>query len=176
MKRIILLLFIGLTVMACTNTPQQIDTETQMVMHKLIERSHPDSVKKYLNYYAAKYELPTDFSEIADGHYRGASPYDDYGYKHQVEFEVSDGKLLDINYDEVHKDGHSKKSDTTYNAQMNENAYGSAPVVTYDEYEQRLLDAQRFGEVDAIAGATYSLYRLEYAVWRAVLNGPQKKN
>ena len=160
MKKMLILALGFIFAISCVNQKNEVDAETLMVMHKLIERSHPDTVDKYLDYYAGKYH--------------GESPYDDYMYKHIVSFTVENSKLSEIEYDEVHEDGHSKKSDSVYNAEMNNNAYGSAPRVTYDNYEKQLLEHQNFKDVDAISGATYSKYRLKYAFWRAVLNGPGK--
>ncbi|MDZ7776871.1 MAG: FMN-binding protein [Bacteroidales bacterium] len=57
---------------------------------------------------------------------------------------------------------------------MNANVYGSAPALAYDKYEKRLLDKQRFSDIDAVSGATYSLQRLKYAVWLAIISGPQQ--
>lgn len=173
MKNIVILALGLLFIYSCSNTEKDIDTETLMVMHKLIERSHPDTVDKYLDYYAERYQLPTDFKALPDGKYYGESPYDDYKYKHIVNFTIEDGRLSEIEYDEVHEDGHSKTADSSYNADMNDNVYGSAPRLTYDNYEKQLLENQDFKKVDAISGATYSKYRLKYAFWRAVLNGPK---
>jgi len=174
MKKMLILALGFIFAISCVNQKNEVDAKTLMVMHKLIERSHPDTVDKYLDYYAGKYQLPVEFSKLADGKYHGESPYDDYMYKHIVSFTVENSKLSEIEYDEVHEDGHSKKSDSVYNAEMNNNAYGSAPRVTYDNYEKQLLEHQNFKDVDAISGATYSKYRLKYAFWRAVLNGPGK--
>lgn len=172
---LVIVVALSLLFSSCKSSSDQPDNEELMVMHKLIERSHPDTVGKYLTYYGHKYKLPDAFGNIEDGSYHGASPYDDYDYLHMVDFTIEDGLLTAISYDEVHRDGHSKKSDSTYNAEMNNNVYGSAPAMAYDKYESRLLENQNFTDIDAISGATYSKYRLKYAVWRAVLQGPVKQ-
>jgi len=157
---------------SCNQTMERPDSEELMIMHKIIERSRPDSVGKYLNYYHQKYDLPYQFTNVSEGNYQGASPYDDFDYKHAIDFTVEDGKVTSVEYDEIHKDGHSKTSDSAYNAEMNANAYGSAPRITYDTYAKQLINKQDIRELDAISGATYSMYRIQYAIVRAVLNGP----
>jgi len=111
-----------------------------MIIHKMIERSHPDTVEKYMTYYGQKYGLPDGFTDLKDGIYSSTSPYDDYHYRHDVDFEIANGQLIAISYDGINRDGHSKKSDSVYNEAMNANVYGSAPSLAYDKYEKRLLD------------------------------------
>lgn len=172
---LVIIVALSLLLSSCNSSSNQPDHEELMVIHKLIERSHPDTVGKYLTYYGQKYNLPDAFSNIDDGTYQGVSPYDDYNYCHMVDFTIEDGLLKAISYDEVHQDGHSKKSDSSYNKEMNNNVYGSAPAMAYDKYENRLLEHQNIADIDAVSGATYSMYRLKYAVWRAVLNGPEQQ-
>jgi len=172
MKKILLIIPAFLLIISCNQRQNTPDQEELLIMHKLVERTRPDSVGKYMNYYYQKYDLPYTFSELPDGKYHGESPYDDFDYKHIISLKVEDGKVTKVEYDEIHRDGHSKTSDSSYNAEMNANAYGSAPRVTYNKYEQQLIDKQDFSKLDAISGATYSRYRLQYAALKAILNGP----
>ena len=175
MKKILFFIPAFLIIFSCNQTIKRPDNEELLIMHKIIERSRPDSVGKYIDYYSQKYDLPYQFAHIPDGKYHGESPYDDFDYKHIISFKVKDGRITQVEYDEVHRDGHSKTSDSSYNAEMNANAYGSAPEFTYDKYEQQLLDKQNLKELDAISGATYSRYRMHYAALLAILEGPVSK-
>lgn len=145
-----------------------------MVMHFLIERTSPDTVKKYVNYYVQQYDLPQTARKMKDGVYTGASPYDDYGYRHEIHFTVKDGQFTGITYDELKSDGHSKASDTSYCRQMNEAVMGSAPSLTYPNYIRQLSQKQDLSKIDGVTGATYSLYRFRYAAMKALMNGPEK--
>jgi major membrane immunogen (membrane-anchored lipoprotein) len=145
-------------------------TDMQLVMiHQLIERTHTDTVKKYLNDYITRYNVPVSAKGLPDGNYAGESPYDDYGYKHIISIVIKDGLIDSVFYDEVYKDGHSKTADTAYCRRMNENVSGSAPAITYPVYATELTKKQNIQQVDAISGATYSLYRMQYAAILAFL-------
>ena len=113
------------------------------------------------------YNLPVNTDSTADGTYTGVSPYDQFDYKHEVEITIEDQKITAVNYNEVHKDGSDKKSDKKYNEQMS--ASGTSPAVAYPQMEKQLLDKQDMWEVDAVSGATYSLYRFRYAVTLALV-------
>ena len=169
------LYFISLILFAVACNPKNhIHDEDLMVMHFLIERTSPDTVKKYINYYVHQYDLPQTAREAKDGEYTGASPYDDYGYKHVIHFTIRKGQFTNIAYDEVKSDGHSKATDTSYCRQMNDAVMGSAPNLTYPNYIRQLSQKQNLSKIDGVTGATYSLYRFRYAAMKALLNGPAK--
>ena len=113
------------------------------------------------------YDLPVSTERAADGTYTGESPYDQFDYKHVVEITIEDQKITAVNYNEVHKDGSDKKSDKEYNEQMS--AVGTSPAIAYPDMEKQLVEKQEMWEVDAISGATYSLYRFRYAVTLALM-------
>lgn len=113
------------------------------------------------------YNLPVDTERTADGTFIGESPYDQFDYKHVVEITIEDQKITAIDYNEVHKDGSDKKTDTAYNEQMS--ASGTTPAEAYPQMEKQLLDTQDMWEVDAVSGATYSLYRFRYALTVALV-------
>jgi major membrane immunogen (membrane-anchored lipoprotein) len=46
---------------------------------------------------------------------------------------------------------------------------GTSPQIAYPRYEKQLLETQNLLEVDAVSGATYSLYRLRYAITIALI-------
>ena len=46
---------------------------------------------------------------------------------------------------------------------------GTSPALAYPKMEQSLVDRQNFEQVDAVSGASYSLYRFRYAVMEALI-------
>ena len=84
-----------------------------------------------------------------------------------VDVVVKDGKITEVEYNEIHKDGSDKKSDKKYNEEMSK--AGTSPAIAYPEMEKQLLEKQEMWEVDATSGATYSLYRFRYAVTVALV-------
>lgn len=140
-------------------------------LHLIIERSSIDTVKVQYAKIMAAMELPLTNFKLPDGHYHGASPYDDYNYKHEVTFEVKEGKLISVDYDEVHKLGNGKQNDTTYCKKMS--VSGTTPAIAYPIYEKALIQTQNAEAIDAVSGASYSLYRLKLAIAYAILNEPQ---
>ena len=113
------------------------------------------------------YNLPTNCDGVADGTYTGVSPYDQFEYRHVVELTIKDGKITEVVYNEVHRDGSDKKSDKKYNEEMS--VMGTSPAIAYPEMEKQLLEKQDMWEVDATTGATYSLYRFRYCVTLALI-------
>ncbi len=49
---------------------------------------------------------------------------------------------------------------------------GTTPAIAYPIYEKALLQTQNAEAIDAVSGASYSLYRLKLAIAYAILNGP----
>ncbi len=139
-------------------------------LHLIIERSSIDSVKVHYAKIMTALNLPLTSLKLPDGQYHGESPYDDYNYKHEVTFEVKEGKLISVDYDEVHKLGNGKQNDTTYCKKMS--VSGTTPAIAYPIYEKALLQTQNAEAIDAVSGASYSLYRLKLAIAYALLNGP----
>ena len=77
-------------------------------IHWIIERSEMNKVRLEFQKICDENNFSSLVSRLKDGTYKGATPADDYGYKHEVVFEMKNGKLISVDYDEVHKDGHSK--------------------------------------------------------------------
>jgi major membrane immunogen (membrane-anchored lipoprotein) len=136
-------------------------------LHFIIETSPISRVDSVFKQMIANYDLPIDASDCQDGTYSGESPYDAYDYKHVVTIEIEYGKITDVQYDEVHRDGTSKQSDSEYNIAMK--VAGTSPAEAYPKMEKQLLKKQDLLNVDAVTGATYSLYRFRYAVTIALL-------
>jgi major membrane immunogen (membrane-anchored lipoprotein) len=137
-------------------------------LHLIIERSDMNTVRNKFQEICNDNNFPNLVSGLKDGTYKGATPYDDYDYKHEVVFEMKNGKMISIDYDEVHRDGHAKQHDTEYGKKMLES--GTTPAIAYPKYESGMLNKQNFNEIDAVSGASYSLYRFKLAILYAMLN------
>jgi len=134
-------------------------------LHLLIERSSVDNVKENFKLFVKKNALETKALNCRDGKYIGLTPADDYGYIHIVFLEINQGKIVDIHYDELKSNGKSKRTDIDYNKEMLKS--GTSPSIAYPIYEQELIKNQDYMKVDAVTGATYSLYRFRLAVAKA---------
>ncbi len=150
------------------NACNQVNPEDLKIMHHIIERSQPDTVKKYINYFINKLELPSTAIGIPDGEYYGETPYDDYEYKHVIRIIIENNKFTEVEYDEIKIGNQSKRYDVDYCKKMKNNIEGSSPDISYASYEKQLLDKQNLNEIDAVSGATYSLYRFKLAVIYAI--------
>ncbi len=111
--------------------------------------------------------LPTNAQGCDDGIYSGESPYDAFDYKHIVKLKIKDEKIISIDYNEVRKDGLGKQEDEVYCREMS--VTGTTPAIAYPLYESQLMDKQDIMKIDAVTGATYSLYRFRYAVMIALI-------
>lgn len=140
-------------------------------IHWTIERSDMNKVRQQFQEICNDNNFPSLVTGLKDGTYKGATPADDYGYQHKVVFEMEKGKMVSIDYDEVHRDGHSKQHDEDYCKRMLQS--GTTPAIAYPKYESEMLAKQNFNEIDAISGASYSLYRFKLAILYAILNSEQ---
>ena len=165
------MMILMLLLAGCTDQKPDPKPEDYRMMNLVIERSRPDTVSKYLRYFIDKYQLPVSPKNLANGQYYAASPKDDFGYTHEIRFSISDGNITDVSYDE-YKNGHSKTDDKKYGDEMNEYQPGSAPSIVYPEYEKQFADKQNLLAMDAVTGATYSLYRLWFVASKAMDQGP----
>ncbi len=136
-------------------------------LHFIIETSEIDEVNTTFNQMIKNQKFPVDAKACKDGIYKGESPYDAFDYKHVVILEIVDEKIITVDYNEVNKKGKGKKEDDKYNEEMS--VTGTTPAEAYPEYEKQLIKEQNMLEVDAISGASYSLYRFRYAVTVALM-------
>ena len=146
-------------------------------LHFVLETHSISDVDTMFRKLINAYNLPVLPQYAANGTYIGESPYDAYDYKHMVELSIVDQKITSVKYNEIHKNGDDKKSDKKYNEQMSKS--GTSPAIAYPDMEKQLLEKQEMWEVDAISGATYSLYRFRYAVTLALIKAEMaagKKN
>ena len=136
-------------------------------LHFMMETSPVDEVDTMFRQLIEIYKLPFTASEAKDGIYHGVCPYDAFDYRHEVQIEIKEGKIAAVDYNEVHKDGKGKQEDVEYCEEMS--VAGTTPAIAYPEMEEMLLSTQNMMEVDAVAGASYSLYRFRYAVSLALM-------
>lgn len=61
-------------------------------IHWIIERSDMNSVRQKFKEICDENHFPTIVSGLKDGIYKGASPADDYGYRHEITFEMKTGR------------------------------------------------------------------------------------
>lgn len=104
---------------------------------------------------------------MKDGTFTGASPYDAFDYKHEVTLKIKDGKIVELDYNEYNKEGVGKQEHQAYNEDMS--VTGTSPAIAYPIYENEMLRTQNILDVDAVSGASYSLYRFRYAVTIALV-------
>lgn len=156
---------------AQTAKPETSESAILQKLHWIIERSDMDKVRSEFQKICNDHQFPSLVSGLKDGTYKGATPFDDYDYKHEVVFEMKNGKMISIDYDEIHRDGHAKQHDEEYGKNMLQS--GTTPAIAYPKYESGMLDKQNFNEIDAVSGASYSLYRFKLAILYAMLNSGQ---
>ncbi|MDZ7740748.1 MAG: hypothetical protein U5Q03_03105 [Bacteroidota bacterium] len=174
MKSILVLLVFSLIISSCSKSPKQDknlpDEDDFKILHLDIERSKTDTVIARMQAFYKKFDLPATAAKLPDGHYFGESPYDDFQYRHLIRFDIEDGRFSNVQYDEVKINGSSKTADEEYCRKMNEHVPGSAPDITYDKYEKQVEQKQNLFELDAISGATYSMYRLQLVAAKAIVD------
>ena len=156
---------------AQTAKPETSESAILQKLHWIIERSDVDKVRSEFQKICNDHQFPSLVSGLKDGTYKEATPFDDYNYKHEVVFEMRNGKMISIDYDEVHRDGHAKQHDEEYGKNMLQS--GTTPAIAYPKYESGMLNKQNFNEIDAVSGASYSLYRFKLAILYAMLNSGQ---
>ncbi len=167
-------LFLITAILLCSETfaqPGKTGTSKPAVLEKLhwiIERSDMKTVRAKFQEICNDNHFPSIVSGLKDGNYIGETPFDDYGYKHSVRFEMKNGRVVSIDYDEVHRDGHAKQHDEEYCKNMLQS--GTTPAIAYPSYESAMLKDQDFNRIDAVSGASYSLFRFKLAILYAILN------
>lgn len=92
-------------------------------------------------------------ADFKDGQYQAESDFDDKGYKGSIEIVVKDGKITEVDYDELDEDGAKKSVDEDY-AEAMEGVSGTKPAQAYEDLESSLVKSQDPDKVDAVTGAT----------------------
>lgn len=154
-----------------TDNPSNQKSKVLEKIHWIIERSDMDKVRSAFQEICTDNHFSSLVSGLKDGIYKGVSPADDYGYRHEVIFEMKKGKMISIDYDEIHIDGHAKQHDEEYCKRMLQS--GTSPTIAYPIYENEMLAKQDFNQVDAVSGASYSNFRFKLAILYAIMNSGQ---
>lgn len=136
-------------------------------LHFIMETSPIPEVDTLFSQLIALYDLPVSPAGLKDGSYTGSSPYDAFDYRHEVVLTIKKGNIVEIDYNEIHRNGKGKQEDAAYCEEMS--VTGTTPAIAYPIYEEGLLKHQDILDVDAVSGATYSLYRFRYAVVIALM-------
>lgn len=136
-------------------------------LHFIIETSSIAEVDSVFGQLIDFYDLPLSAEGAKDGVYIGSSPYDAFDYRHEVRIKIEQGKVTELDYNELKRDGNGKQGDKAYCEEMS--ASGTSPAIAYPAMEEMFLSSQNIMQVDAVTGATYSLYRFRYAVCVALM-------
>ncbi len=174
MKNYLILLFVSIICSVPFSKAANPDSAKLAILeqvHWIIERSDMNKVRLEFQKICDGNHFSSLVSGLKDGIYKGASPADDYGYRHEVVFEMKGGKMISINYDEIHADGHAKQHDDEYCKAMLQS--GTTPAIAYPSYENQMLEKQDFNQIDAVSGASYSQYRFKLAILYAILDSGQ---
>lgn len=162
--------------LSCRNvTNQKVETPAEKAFRELpniIERSPIEKVAESWNSFTATNAIPVTAKGCKDGNYEAQSPADDYQYVHKIKLKVKNGLITRVYYDEL-RYGIGKRNNEEYCQQMS--ASGTTPAIAYPNYEEQLLSKQNLDKVDAVSGATYSLYRFRYVAAKALYSGQQHK-
>ncbi len=90
--------------------------------------------------------------------YKAEDKIDTFGYKGVISISFQDGKIVKVVYDEVDKNGKSKKTNADYAKNMKAQSKVT-PEEAMDKLAQSLLAKQDPAEVDAVSGATSMSHR-----------------
>jgi len=93
-----------------------------------------------------------------DGTYVARSDPDERGWFGEIEIVIKDGKITEVNYEELNQEGQRKDENYPY----------PAGPESHDDYEQRLIDSQNPDKVEAISGATQTRDRFVEAAQEAL--------
>lgn len=107
-------------------------------------------------------------TEFSDGVFKAEEEsFDSHGWKGVVSVTVEDGKITEVDFDEVNEDGDLKSEDEDYAERMNAQT-GVTPAEAYDEFENSLIQKQNIEELDGVSGATGSFNKFKSLVDKAL--------
>lgn len=171
MRNYLTLLLVLLIDLAKAANPDPAKLAILEKIHWTIEQSDMNKVRSSFKQICDENHFSSLVAGLKDGIYKGASPADDYGYRHEVTFEMKGGQMISIDYDEINAEGHAKQSNREYGDAMKQS--GTTPAIAYPLYEKQMLEKQDFNKIDAVSGASYSDYRMRLAILYAILNSGQ---
>lgn len=163
-KKLVLLLSLVLLISCSEKGKEEIGKEKfySNLVGKVEGATNASSLYTTFKNHYEKGELYYSVENLKDGFYEGRSGKDNYGYEHVITFEVANGKIIKVNYDEI-KGENGKKFDENYWENMGINL-----SKVYEKYEKQLIEKQNMMDLDQVAGASYSLYRMRLAFSKAI--------
>lgn len=90
-----------------------------------------------------------------DGLHTKEAEVDDKGWKSTITITIVNGKIQEVDYDEVNEEGVSKTENAEYEESMKEET-GISPKEAFQELEKGLKSSQDVDKVDVVSGATSS--------------------
>ncbi len=138
-----------------------------VALHFMMETSPVAEADTFFQQLIQMHKLPVSAEGAKDGSYIGSTPYDAFDYRHEVKIKILNGKIVEVDYNEVKKDGKGKQEDEVYCEEMS--VTGTTPAIAYPLMEEMLLTTQNMMEVDAVSGASYSLHRFRLAMTIALM-------
>jgi major membrane immunogen (membrane-anchored lipoprotein) len=138
-----------------------------VALHFMMETSPVAEADTFFQQLIQMHKLPVSAEGAKDGSYIGSTPYDAFDYRHEVKIKILNGEIVEVDYNEVKKDGKGKQEDEEYCEEMS--VTGTTPAIAYPYMEEMLLTTQNMMEVDAVSGASYSLQRFRLAMTIALM-------
>ena len=89
---------------------------------------------------------------MKDNTYKAEGKVDERGWKPQIEVTIKGGKITDVKYDEVDKNGKMKSTDAEYAKNMSAKTK-ITPAEAYDKLKKDLIAKQDPAKDDTVAGA-----------------------
>ncbi len=117
----------------------------------------------------APVEQPAPAEETTkDGTYTASdAEFDQYGWKAEISVTYKDGKITEVVFEEVNKDGAKKRDDVGYNTPFKAKSGVTVGEVA-DTLVKALIEKQDINAVDTVAGATASTDKFKELVIKAV--------
>lgn len=113
---------------------------------------------------------------LKDGNYYAEEKdFDDHGWKAMVTVIVKDGKIANVFYDEINKDGFLKSFDPNYAKNMKAKS-NTTPVDAVAALSKSLVEKQNADSVDKVTGATGTSSKFTTLVTEALSSSPVEAN
>jgi major membrane immunogen (membrane-anchored lipoprotein) len=165
MKKLFVIALVALMVLALiagcgqqkTEPAQQSGGEQQQQQQQQQEQTQPSNNQQ---------------ATLKDGvYYSEDKDFDDHGWKAMMTVVVKDGKIANVFYDEINKDGLLKSFDPEYAKNMKAKS-GATPVLAQTSLAASLLEKQNPDNIDAVTGATHSSDKFKEMVKQTLAGTP----
>lgn len=119
---------------------------------------------------------PQEEAALKDGVYSAQeAEFDEHDWKAMATVIVENGKISNVFYDEINKEGAIKSLDQDYAAGMKDKS-GETPLEAAKKLAGDLIEKQDPEKVDTVSGATGTSTKFKNLVSEALDNDPEKKN